>query len=45
MTEVTENVSCLAAAVPAGLFGELAAERLIPDDGLMQAHGKQAPDQ
>lgn len=29
-TEVTENVSYLAAAVPAELFGELAAEHLMP---------------
>jgi len=29
--EVTENVSYLAAAVPSELFGELAAERLIPE--------------
>ena len=32
-TEVTENVSYLAAAVPPELFGDLAAERLIPDGG------------
>ena len=44
VTEVTENVSYLAAAVPAELFGELAAERLTPDDGLMPGHGRQAPD-
>jgi aryl-alcohol dehydrogenase-like predicted oxidoreductase len=44
VTEVTENVSYLAATVPAELFGELAAERLTPDDGLMPAHGRQAPD-
>jgi D-threo-aldose 1-dehydrogenase len=30
-TEVTQNVSYLAAAVPPELFGDLAAERLIPD--------------
>ncbi|MGH3152067.1 MAG: aldo/keto reductase [Streptosporangiaceae bacterium] len=41
-TEVTENVSYLAAAAPAELFGELAAERLIPDDGLRPAPGRQA---
>jgi D-threo-aldose 1-dehydrogenase len=33
VTEVTQNVSYLAAAVPAELFGELAAEHLIPDGG------------
>jgi aryl-alcohol dehydrogenase-like predicted oxidoreductase len=32
-TEVTQNVSYLAAAVPPELFGDLAAERLIPDGG------------
>ena len=45
VTEVTKNVSYLAATVPAELFGELAAERLTPDDGLMPAHRRQAPDQ